>query len=161
QNGQWVSSMVTRHSIEFPRDWPVIPNDGSTLILEIAKPHAGFKLNQSELIIGQGAVIRNRNRMDISESLAEPAFWAIWMPLHLACAKLPEPSIAWGLSSEDANREFQTRFQRHWNSGDWPYVRFGLPDRCYVELEYAAGIEFQNRIWIGMTNGPHVLLGYD
>ena len=160
-NGQWANAMVTHHAIEFPKDWPVVPDDGSTLILNIPKPHAGFILNRSQLVVGQGSVIRNHNRMDITGALTDPEFWAIWTPLHLYSEEFPEPSIAWGLSSEQADSECKKRFQSHWNSGVWPYVRFDLNDGGYVEMEYAAGIEHQNRVWIGVTDGPRVLLGYD
>ena len=161
QNGRWAHSMITQHTIENPKDWPVIPGDGSTLILSIAMPSSGFKLDRSRLVVGQGAVNRNPNRVDISAILDDPAFWAIWMPLHLDCEELPEPSLAWGLTGRAANEAYSERFQSQWDSGVWPFVRFGLPDRRYLEIEYAAGIEHQNRVWIGVADGPRVLLGYD
>jgi hypothetical protein len=52
-------------------------------------------------------------------------------------------------------------FESHWDSGVWPYVRIGLPGGRYLEIEFAAGVEFQNRVWIGIGNAPRVLLGYD
>ena len=161
EHGQWVSSVITQHSIKFPKGWPVIPGDGSTLILSIAKPNSEFKLDRSRAVIGQGAVTGNSNRLDISATLDDPAFWAIWVPLHLNCEELPEPSLAWSLTSSAADRAYSVCFESQWNAGVWPFVRFGLPNHGYVEIEFAAGIEYQNRVWIGASEGPRVLLGYD
>lgn len=161
QDSQWVVSMITQHAIKFPKGWPVVPDDGSTLILSIAKPHDGFNLDRAQLIVGHGVITRNPDRVDISTSLNDPAFWATWIPLHIESEKLPEPVSAWGLTGEEANKEYADRFESHWNDGIWPYVQFALPERRYVEIEFASGIEHQNRVWIGVREGPRVLLGYD
>jgi hypothetical protein len=161
QNGRWAHSIITQHSIETPKDWPVITGDGSTLVFSVAMPSSEFKLDRSQLVVGQGAVTHNSNRVNISATLDDPAFWAIWMPLHLESERLPEPSLAWGLTDKAANAAYSERFQSLWDSGVWPFVRFELPERRYVEIEYAAGIEQQNRVWIGAADGPRVLLGYD
>lgn len=161
ESGQWVHSAIVEHAIEFPKDWPVLPRDGSTLVLSIAKPRSGFKLDRSQPVIGQGAVHRNHDRVDISASLNDPAFWAIWMPLHLDCDSLPEPSLAWGFTGDQVNSEYEKRFQAHWDAGIWPYVRCDLPQGRYAEIEFASGIEHQSRVWIGSADGPRVLLGYD
>ena len=161
ENGRWVHSMITQHSIEFPKGWPVVPGDGSTLILSIAKPSSEFELDRSRLVIGHGAVTSNSNRVDISATLDDPAFWAIWLPLHLNCEELPEPSLAWRVTGSEADKAYIERFQSQWDSGAWPFIRFGLQDDLYVEIEYAASIEYQSRVWIGTGEGPRVLLGYD
>jgi hypothetical protein len=161
ENGRWVHSTITQHSIESPKDWPVVPGDGSTLILSIAKPSSEFKLDHSRFVIGHGAVTGNSNRVDISAVLDDPAFWATWVPLHLNCEELLEPSLAWGVTRSEADKAYTERFQSQWDSGRWPFIRFGMPDNRYVEIEYAAGIEHQNRVWIGTGEGPRVLLGYD
>jgi hypothetical protein len=161
RGGPWVHSMIAQHSIEFPKGWPVIPGDGSTLILSIAKPSSEFELDRSRLLIGHGAVTSNSNRVDISATLNDPAFWATWVPLHLDCEGLPEPSMAWGVTSNESDKSYNECFQSRWDSGTWPFIRLGLPDDRYVEIEYAAGIEHQIRVWIGIGDGPRVLLGYD
>src|ERR1051325_6322563 len=126
-DGRWVHSIITQHKIEHPKAWPVIPGDGSTLILNIAMPSSGFRLDCSQLVIGQGAVIHNPNRVDISPTLDDPTFWAIWMPLHLDCDELPEPSLVWGITGRAAMEAYTERFEAQWDSGVWPFVRFGLP----------------------------------
>ena len=161
QDGQWVHSTVAQHSVLLPKDWPVVPGDGSTLVLSIPKPKGGFKLNRQELVVGQGPITHNPNRIDISAALATPAFWAIWVPLHLECDELPEPGLAWGLSSEDVNDAYAELFQSYWDSGVWPYIRLALPGGRYIEVEYAAGVEFQTRVWVGFDHAPRVLVGYD
>src|SRR5882724_5977438 len=74
QDCRWVRSMITQHAIKFPKGWPVVPDDGSTLILSIAKPHDGFKLDRAQLVVGHGVITRNADRKDISASLNDPAF---------------------------------------------------------------------------------------
>ncbi|MFN7922738.1 MAG: hypothetical protein U0Q16_21715 [Bryobacteraceae bacterium] len=162
RNGRRVHSMVTQHAIESPRDWPLVPGDGSTLILSVAKPSSGFALDSSQLVAGQGTITINSNRLDVTDMLDDPAFWAIWMPLHFDCEDVPEPSLAWGLTSEEADAEYADRFQSSWNAGVWPFVRLRIDDSLrYVEIEYASGVEHQNRVWIGVDGGQRVLLGYD
>ena len=161
QNGRWAHSMIIQHSINLPKDWPVVPGDGSTLILSIAKPSSEFKLDLSQLVIGDGAVATNSNREDISAILDEPAFWAMEMSLLLYGDELPEPSLAWGATRSEVDKTCIERFQSRWDSGTWPLISIGLPDNRYVEIEYAAGIEYQTRVWIGACEGPRVLLGYD
>ena len=161
KGGRWVHSRITQHSIEFPKGWPVVPADGSTLILSIAKPSSEFELDRSRLVIGQGAVTSNSNRVDISAILDDPAFWATWVPLHLDSEELPEPSLAWGVTSGQVDEAYVERFESQWVSGTWPFIRLGLPDDQYIEIEYAAGIEYQNRVWIGVGEGQRALLGYD
>src|SRR5689334_6059664 len=107
--------MITQHTIEMPKDWPVVPGDGSTLVLTVVKPGRGFKLDRREQVIGQGSITYNPDRVDISSALATPAFWAIWMPLHLECDELPDPSLAWGLSPDVGNSEYVRLFDRHWD----------------------------------------------
>jgi hypothetical protein len=153
--------MVTQHSIEFPKGWPVVPGDGSTLILSISRPSSDFKFDISQLVIGHGAVASNSKREDISAILDEPAFWAMWVPFHINSEELPEPTLAWGVTSVEIDKAYIERFQSRWDCGAWPFIRFGLPDDRYVEIEYAAGIEHQNRVWIGACEGTRVLLGYD
>ena len=89
-------------------------------------------------------------------ALSTPAFWAIWVPLHLESDELPEPTLAWGLSSEDVNAAYAELFQSHWDSGVWPYVRLALPGSRYIEVEYATGVEFQTRVWVGFDRTPRV-----
>lgn len=83
-----------------------------------------------------------------------PAFRAIWVPLHLESDELPEPTLVWGLSSEDVNDAYAELFQSHWDSGVWPYVRLALPGGRYIEVEYATGVEFQTRVWVGFDRTP-------
>lgn len=94
ENGWWAHSMITQHSVELPKGWPAVPGDGSTLILSIAKPSTKFELDCSQLVIGNGAVTANSNRVNISAALDDPAFWATWVPLHLVCDELSQPSLA-------------------------------------------------------------------
>lgn len=160
KDGRRVQSRVTRHEILHPADWPVVPGDGSTLVLTVAHPGSGFELDTTHPVIGMGNVVLNSNRIDISEMLADPAFWAIWMPLHLECKELPEPARAWGITAEEASTKYLAIYQSHWNAGVWPFVRFAIGHNRYAEIEYSAGIDYQNRIWIGDSE-TRVLLGYD
>jgi hypothetical protein len=154
RNGRWVSSRVTHHEVMLLKDGPVVAGDGSTLVLYIAFPNPAFELDDSQFIAGQGAVDRNCNRVDISRSLNEPAFWMIQLWLYVQSENLPDPPRAWGLSDEDANEEYARLFQHRWDAGIWPFVRMPVDGSRYVEIEYAAGIEYQTRVWIGEMTAP-------
>jgi hypothetical protein len=160
RTGSWVPSAIVSHEILLPKNWPVVPGDGSTLVLQIALPSPMFELDPAQAVIGQGSLSRNDNRVDISTSLSDPGFWAVHMWLHAESDILPDPPSAWGLSKEDANQEYERLFERHWKAGVWPFVRLLVDGSRYVEIEYAAGIEHQNRVWIGGGGGRRVLMGY-
>ncbi len=160
QAGRWIPSTVTHHEILLPKNWPVRPNDGSTLILHILRPSPGFELDRSKPVLGQGNIARNENRVDISSSLGEAGFWAIQMWLYTESDELPEPPLAWGFTKDAANAEYDRRFKALWETHAWPFVQLPLNDSCDVEVEYAAGAEYQTRVWIG-EGGRRVLLGYD
>lgn len=161
QTGRWVPSTITHHEILLPKDWPIRPDDGSTLILHILKPSPDFELDRSQLVLGQGNLTRNENRVDISSSLGDSGFWVVQMWLYVGSEGLPEPPLAWGFTKDAANMEYNRRFKALWDSRTWPFVQLPLTDSCYVELEYAAGVEYQTRVWIGEHGGRRVLLGYD
>jgi len=158
--GKGVSSTVLSHEVLHPKNWPLIPGDGSTLILRVASPAPTFELDQTQLVRGQGAISYNSNRADVTSSLNEPGFWALHMWLHAECDELPEPPIAFGLSKDQANKEYERLFERHWDAGVWPFVRLPAGESRYVEIEYAVDVEHQQRVWLGEGN-RRVLMGYD
>jgi hypothetical protein len=161
RSGRWVSSQVIRHGVMLMKDWPVVPGDGSRLLLYIASPSPDFELDAAQPILGQGNLATNANRLDISNSLSEPAFWMLQLWLHIGSEQLPDPSTAWGFSQEDATKEYARLFEQRWKTGIWPFVRIPVSGSRYVEIEYAASVEYQTRVWIGEDDGPRVLLGYD
>ena len=71
------------------------------------------------------------------------------------------PAHCVGLIKEEFNNECARLFQRHWDTGIWPFIRLHLDGSRYVEIEYAAGAEHQNRVWIGEIDTRRALLGYD
>jgi len=158
--GRWVSTGIVSHEVLLPKSWPIVPGDGSTLVLHVSLPSPTFELDRAQLVVGQGTISINGNRVDISNSLSDPAFWALHMWLHAESDSLPEPPTAWGLSTEEANKEYERLFERHWDAGVWPFVMLPLEGSRYVEIEYAAGVEHQERVWIGEVGGRRTLLGY-
>jgi hypothetical protein len=162
RGGQWSTVPVTHHELLFPKGWPAVTGDGATLILHVPAPSPEFLLDDSQLVIGRGALYMNSNRRDITDSLPEPGFWAVQLWLYLQSAEIQNPpEMCWGLSKEQANGEYARFIEQHWKAGAWPYIRLPVDDHRYVEIEYSAGVEYQRRIWIGNLDGRRVILGYD
>lgn len=151
---------IHSHGMEYPEGWPVLPEHRKTvLILRIPVPPADFRIS---LLTGVGSVESAINRLDISDALSEPAFWAMQLSLHFSNEEVDDPGLEWlGVTAESADEWYATRIQSHIDRGTWPYVRVTLPSSRYIELEMAGGVEYQDRIWIGHLSGSYrVLLGY-
>jgi hypothetical protein len=159
KSGEWISAQVLQHEITHPKSWPVVAGDGSTLILHISLPRPNFELDTAQAVVGRGALSHNERRTDITSALADPAFWAIQMSLHAASDVLPDPLVAWGFSQEDETRAYQRLLELHWDAGVWPFVRLPINNR-FVEIEFAADVELQERIWLVDSAGRRVLMGY-
>jgi hypothetical protein len=47
----------------------------------------------------------------------------------------------------------------HWDAGVWPFILLPVNDR-FVEIEFATGVEHQQRVWLEDGTGQRVLMGY-
>jgi len=66
-----------------------------------------------------------------------------------------------GVNRDIADELFSRFFLCHWEEGIWPFVRLGLDESRYLEIEFAeVEMEAQDGVWIGTEDGPRVLLGY-
>lgn len=163
EDGLPVTVAVTHHSLYLPKDWPVLPSHDTTILtLSIDAPSSAFRVDESQPVIGRGTVFENPNRVDISNVLSEPVFWAMQLSLSLGSDDVEEPNEAYfGVSTESVNDYYREAVDSKLGAGVWPYIRVPLDDSRFVELEFAASIEYQDRFWIGQARIPHrVLLGY-
>jgi hypothetical protein len=158
--GDELVAHIHSHSIEFPEGWPVVPEHRMTvLILEVSAVPPDFEVAS---LTGIGAVGPARERIDITDALVEPQFWAMQAVLHFTSDDVDDPCLEWlGVHSDDANQWYEARINSHLLAGRWPYIRVSLPSSRYIELELAGGVEYQDRVWIGRESGTKkVLLGY-
>lgn len=160
KSGVWTSATVLQHEIIRPGSWPVVAGDGSVLVLHIATPSPTFELDQAESIVSRGTIAFNEKRIDITECLADPAFWAIQMSLHAASDVVPDPLDGWVFSQDDETREYQRLFERHWAVGIWPFISLPIDGGHFFEIEFSLGVEHQARTWLVDDNGSRVLMGY-
>lgn len=162
QDGTSVVAIVTHHSLYLPQDWPVLPSHDTVLNLFINAPTSVFRVDESQPLIGRGTIFENANKVDISQVLSDPIFWAMQLNERLISEDVEEPSEAYfGVSTDEINRYYYEHLNSRFNAGVWPYIRLPLNETKFVELEFAASIEYQERFWIGNLQVPHrVLLGY-
>jgi hypothetical protein len=158
KSGKWISAQVLQHEVIRPRNWPVIAGDGSTLVLHINLPPT-FELDSAQSVVGRGVLSHNEHRTEITGALSDPAFWGIQMSLHAASDIFPDPLVAWGFSQEDETRAYQRLLEVHWDAGVWPFILLPVNDR-FVEIEFATGVEHQERVWLEDGTGQRVLMGY-
>lgn len=160
ETGATFVSKVRSHGIERPVGWPVLPeHDRTVLVLTVDAPPAGFDVRQVE---GVGIVAEGAPRVDISDVLAEPAFWATQVAIHCRPQDIDEPGLDWfGIGAEAANAWYDDHVEAHLRRGVWPFIRVDLQDDRYIELEMAGGVEYQDRIWIGQgADHARTMLGY-
>jgi len=158
--GHELATHIHSHGMEYPEGWPVLPEHSRTvLVLRIPALPAGFEL---ALLTGVGAVAQATQRIDITQVLDEPEFWAMQAALHCMSEGVDDPAAEWlGVRPDAANDWYESRVNSHILAGRWPYLRVSLPESRYIELEMAGGVEYQDRVWIGQLSGSQrVLMGY-
>ena len=163
QDGTSITTPVLHHILESPEDWPVLPSHNTTLTLSIAAPTYAFRVDESQGVIGLGTILQNSNRVDISHVLSDCVFWAMQLGNRLGSEDVKEPSEAFfGISTDQVNNYYHELIGSKFNSGIWPYIRLPLDEARFVEIEFAASIEYQDRFLIGDSRAQRrVLLGYN
>lgn len=159
-DGRECRTHVHSHGMEFPKGWPVLPEHFETVvILYVPRLPDGFS---PVSITGLGAIEIGAERVDVTHLLALPEFWAMQMSLHFMSEDIEDPALEFlGIGPDRANEWYESSISNLQSSGQWPYVRIPLPDARYIELEMAASIQYQDRVWIGHLSGSNrVLLGY-
>ena len=67
-----------------------------------------------------------------------------------------------GLSQDEVNGYHTQVLSPHIDSPAWPIFTLQIDSDRYVEIEYAGGAEYQDRVWIGSrASGQRALLGYN
>ena len=159
-DGREYEASVRSHEIIHPVGWPVLPeHQGTELVLRVAPiPPATDIVHMT----GLGVIELGSDRVDVSEVLTDPGFWAYQLSVHFATEEVDDPALEWlGVSSDEADHWYDKHIQAPVQKGVWPYVRVSLPRSRYIELEMAGGVEHQDRVWIGdVINDRRVLLGY-
>lgn len=160
KSGEWISSAILQHEVVHPKTWPIVAGDGSMLVLHIRPPHSWFQLDRNQDVVGRGSLSTNERRVDVTDYFANPAFWAIQMSLHLGAQMTEDPLLAWGFCQADEVQAYERLFESHWHAGVWPYLRLPFGGAKFVEIEFAAGVEYQERLWLGDGNASRALMGY-
>ena len=160
-DGQTLHSVVTHHSLFGVREWPLVANHEGQVTLHVAAPKERLKFDKKEPLVGVGFLWEYDKRLDVSSLLSDPRFWAFHLHSSLQSDDVEEPDrMYFDLSEEDVSGFHDHEIHEHFHSGIWPFARIALPDSRYIEVEFAADAEYQNRFWIG-GKADRVLLGYD
>jgi hypothetical protein len=157
---EWATHLHT-HSLKSPEGWPVLPEHRNTVLtLTMPMPPEGFRIVELE---GVGVVARaGVKRLDASGLVGAPEFWAMQVVLDFGTEEVDDPPLEWfGMESQALDAWYAQHIDRHLKAGVWLFVRVPLPGSRYIEYEMTAGVEYQDRVWIGDDAGRHrVLLGY-
>ena len=160
-DGKAWKTHIHTHGLEAPEGWPVLAEHRNTvLVLTLPAPPRGFEIVQIE---GLGSAdTATHERLDVSGLLDTPGFWAMQVAFGFESETVDDPALEWfGFDTPSLDAWYAEHIQRHQQAGAWPCVRVPLPGARYIQYEMAAGVEQQDRIWIGDDAGQHrVLLGY-
>jgi hypothetical protein len=158
----WTSTILTHGLIE-PQGWPVTADHNTQLELHIATPPPPFVIDRSSAVEGLGSVAIRTNSIDLSKELSNPLFWGNFCDLCMYTDAMEQPGVELlGLSQEEMNSYYTDVLSPLIDSPTWPIFPLKIDSDRYVEIEWAGGAEFQERIWVGAKNsGDRVLLGYN
>jgi hypothetical protein len=145
--------------MDSPEGWPVLPEHHTVLILHLPPLPPSF---HPVLVTGLGTVMPAPKSVDVSHYLALPEFWSYQVSLHIHPEDADDPLAGFLDVSMDASNDwYKSHIESLHRQGTWPYIRLALSDSRYIDYEMAAGVEYQDRIWIGDTRtATRVLLGY-
>jgi hypothetical protein len=160
--GAWRTTTILSHGMINPQDWPVTADHDTQLILYIPRPASPFVIDTQSLIEGLGSVTLRQNSIDLSKELSNPLFWGNFSTLHMA-SEIERPYETFlGLSNEDVNNYYLNVLAPLIDSPTWPIFPLSIDSDRYVEVEWAGGAEYQNRVWIGSkASDQRALLGYN
>lgn len=160
--GPDVELWVSHHSMTGMLAWPVEPSHDVTLTLSVRLPPEGLQVDSSRRLVGLGCVLMNSRRHDITDALADPRFWAVVLGRHLQSDEDeddPEERF-FGLDADVLEAYHEEVFHQRYHQGVWPFVRVAVDSARFVEMEFAASVEHQQRFWVGRGE-ERALAGYD
>lgn len=155
---------ILAHEVEFPESWPAVRqlDRNTVLALRIPVLPAGVEMGTVTIVhlLGQ-----TRRRVDMSEALTQPEFWAGYLGYLGATGD----GTQWlGVPLQAENHWYRSRISRAHLNGISPYVRVALPGSRYIELEMSGSeleippgtVAGELCIWIGdHSGGRRVKLG--
>lgn len=158
----WIAA-ISSHSLIEPRGWPVMADHGTQLELYIATHSLQFTIDANSLIEGLGSVLPRRDSIDLSKELSNPLLWGNFATLYMDSETTERPCEAFlGLSKYDVNSYYTDFLSPLINSATWPIFLLEIDSNRYIEIEWAGGAEYQDRVWIGSKDSGHrALLGYN
>jgi hypothetical protein len=155
------TTTILSHGLIDAEGWPVMADHRTQLQLYVPTPP--FAIDTECPVAGLGNVTLRKAAVDLSKELSDPLFWGNFSVLHMdsEAIELPYRELL-GLSQDDVNSYYTQVLSPHIDSATWPIFPLRIDGDRYVEIEYAGGAEYQNRIWIGSrASGQRALLGYD
>jgi hypothetical protein len=107
-------------------------------------------------------VLLRERSIDLSKELGNPLFWGNFSVLFMNSESMEYPYEQFlGLSQDDVNAYYSDVLSPLINSPAWPIFPLDIDGDRYVEIEWAGGAEYQERLWIGSReSGQRALLGY-
>src|SRR5262245_48890270 len=157
------TASILTHGLIDPKGWPVTAEHDTQLQLYIATPAAPFTIDPKCPIEGVGHVAPRRDSIDLSKELVNPLLWGSFSALHMTSEAIECPYEDFlGLSRDEVNGYYNDFLSPLVDSPTWPIFPLEIDSDRYVEIEWAGGSEYQDRVWIGSTvSGRPALLGYD
>lgn len=158
-----LTTIVTHHSMSGASEWPITPSDGGTLTLHIRAPRQPLTFDRAAPLTGIGFRQSIDSRVDITPELDDPRFWAMHIGLMLESDDDSEATAGdyFGIEADAINEFYDSVLESAWNLGAWPFARLPVGSDAWVEVEFAADVEFQTRFRIGTESGARIQLGYD
>jgi hypothetical protein len=155
------TTTILAHGLINPEGWPVTADHDTQLRLYIPTPP--FAIDTKSPVDGLGSVALRKDGVDLSRALSDPLFWGNFSVLHMDSESMERPYEEFlGLSQDEVNDYYTQVLLPHIDSPTWPIFPLQVDSDRYVELEYAGGAEYQDRVWIGSrTLGQRALLGYN
>lgn len=155
------TTTILSHGLMNPEGWPVTADHDTQLQLYVPPPP--FAIDTKSPVEGLGNVVLRKASVDLSRELSDPLFWHNFLVLHMGSEAIERPYQEFlGLSQGEVNGYYTQVLSPHIDSPTWPIFPLQIDRDRYVEIEYAGGAEYQNRVWIGSrASGQRALLGYD
>jgi hypothetical protein len=161
--GNEKTTTILSHSLTSPEGWPVTADHDTQLQLYVRTPPPPFVVDTKSPLEGLGNVALRKDGIDLSKELSDPLFWGSFSVLHMDSESIERPYEGFlGLSEDEVNGYYTQALSPYIDSPTWPIFPLQIDSDRYVEIEYAGGAEYQDRVWIGSrTSRQRALLGYN
>jgi hypothetical protein len=162
KNGKKQRAIILSHSMSGDLAWPLAAKSNATLNLRISDN--GYSIDTALPVQGLGCILINKNRKDASTLLTAPWFWASHFTTHVSLddGDGSDSTIAsiFSTSDDEVTKSYRQHIHEEHHHGVWPYVSIPLTNGGKIELEFSAGVQYQERFWACAADGSRALLGY-